>query len=174
MLPQSFEHKTACCFTGHRPAGLPARGDERDPRMDRLKYRLLHCVEEAMQKGVRAFLCGGAAGFDLLAAEAVVALRPYWPQARLLLALPFPAQADGWPIQLRRRYDAMLEEADELSYVSQAGGVHALLKRNRYLVEHADCCIAYLSKASGGTLYTVNYALDRGLPYFNLYESAYN
>ena len=41
-------------------------------------------------------------------------------------------------------------------------------RRNRYLADHADCCIAYLRAASGGTLYTVRYALARGLFVYNL------
>ena len=43
-------------------------------------------------------------------------------------------------------------------------------RRNRYLVDHAGRCIAYLRRMRGGTLYTVNYALDSKIPVDNLAE----
>jgi hypothetical protein len=43
-------------------------------------------------------------------------------------------------------------------------------KRNRYLVDHASRCVAYLRRMKGGTLYTVNYALDSGVEVDNLAE----
>ena len=43
-------------------------------------------------------------------------------------------------------------------------------RRNRYLVDHATRCVAYLRRMKGGTLYTVNYALDSGIEVDNLAE----
>ena len=43
-------------------------------------------------------------------------------------------------------------------------------RRNRYLVDQTGRCIAYLRRMRGGTLYTVNYALDSGIPVDNLAE----
>ena len=40
----------------------------------------------------------------------------------------------------------------------------------RYLVDHASRCVAYLRRMKGGTLYTVNYALDSGVEVDNLAE----
>ena len=87
QLP-AFEGKTACCFTGHRPNGLPEGGDEQKEGMIRLKHALIYGVEAAIQCGVTVFWAGGAAGFDMLAAEAVLAWRETYPDIRLCLALP--------------------------------------------------------------------------------------
>lgn len=159
-----FTGKTACCFTGHRPDGLPRTAGD----MVLLKLRLMRAIRAAYDGGVRTFLAGGAQGFDQLAAEAVLFQKENWPDVRLLLALPAPTQAKYWQAGARQRYDEVLNKADKVWYASDATSTDALLRRNRYLVEHADCCIAYLQKLSGGTLYTVRYALEREISVYNL------
>ena len=171
MLPEAFFEKNACCFTGHRPAGLPEGGDESGAAMAALKFALLRTVEEAARLGIVTFLAGGAEGFDLLAAEAVLACRGDYPALRLLLALPSRTHMERFSADAKLRYDRVLRAAQDIYYASEAdNGFFAMHRRNRYLVDHADCCIAYLKTMSGGTFYTVNYALERGLPIFNLYE----
>ena len=171
MLPDAFRGKTACCFSGHRPYGLPDAGREASPSMERLKYALLHAVEEAARLGVTTFLAGGAEGFDLLAAEAVLACRGDYPNTRLILSLPSRTQTERFSEPVKARYERVHRAAADVYYASESdNGFMAMRRRNRYLVEHADCCIAYLKSMHGGTFYTVNYALERGLPIFNLYE----
>ena len=172
MIPESFAGKKACCFTGHRPARLPDGGDELRPGMLRLKYLLARAVGEALSRGIDTFLAGGAAGFDLLAEEAVLAWKPSCKAARLVLALPSRTFLAGQNADVRARSAAVLLQADEVRYVTDEDNTYnGMFKRNRYLVEHADCCIAYLRHTDGGgTLYTANYALERGLPLFNIAE----
>ena len=136
--PNPFCGHAACCFTGHRPRGLPRPDSD---AMALLRLRLMQAVRAA---------CGG--GADVC----------------LLLALPAPTQADAWSAAARARYERTLRAADGVWYAAQRADAAAMLRRNRYLVEHADCCIAYLSAAAGGTLYTVRYALSRGLYVYNL------
>ena len=158
----------SCCFTGHRPAKLPWGTDEGDERCLRLKARLREVIARAVEDGYTHFICGMAEGCDLYCAEAVLALRGGGADVRLLLALPAPTQADAWSAAARARYERTLRAADGVWYAAQRADAAAMLRRNRYLVEHADCCIAYLSAAAGGTLYTVRYALSRGLYVYNL------
>ena len=89
--PNPFCGHAACCFTGHRPRGLPRPDSD---AMALLRLRLMQAVRAACGGGVRTFLCGGAQGFDQLAAEAVLALRGGGADVCLLLALPAPTQAD--------------------------------------------------------------------------------
>ena len=169
MLPKEFEGKSACCCTGHRPFGLPDGGDATGAGMCALAHALLHCVGEAAELGVRTFYCGGAAGFDTFAAEAVLVWKErYYPDIRLCLALPERVRAGELAPDMRLRYDSILARADDVYYATVGSLKLAYLQRNRYMVEHADCCIAYLKTMSGGTLYTVNYALERGLSVYNL------
>lgn len=172
MLPETFRNRTACCFTGHRPQNLPGGGDPLCPGMESLRLRLAGCVSAAIACGVRRFLAGGADGFDTMAAEAVIDSLAAHPDVRLVLALPSKTQSNAYDEAMRARYARILDHAAEAYYASErSNGALSMLTRNRYLVDHADCCIAYLKHPSGGTLYTVNYALDRGLPVYNLAEA---
>ncbi len=161
-----FQNKTACCFTGHRPAGLPSKDSA---AMTLLRLAVVHAVQEAAACGVTRFLSGGAEGFDTLAAEAVLAVRGDYPAIRLTLALPSRSFLSGRSLGERHRAEAILLSSDETVYASDAdNSARSMMTRNRYLVDHADCCVAYLRSSRGGTLYTVNYALACGLPVKNL------
>ena len=61
------KENTFCAFSGHR--SLPAAAWEQLPRL--LRQRIVSLAEE----GYTGFLCGGAMGFDTLAAEAVISVR---------------------------------------------------------------------------------------------------
>lgn len=161
-----FENKSACCFTGHRPDGLPG---EDTGAMTLIRLRLIRTVQEAVAAGVTSFLCGGAEGFDTIAAEAVIAAREDYPAVRLILALPSRSFLLHRGMSERLRADGILRAASEAVYASDDdNSALAMMTRNRYLVDHADCCVAYLRKSRGGTFYTVNYAMDRGIPVKNL------
>lgn len=168
MLPDTFQNKTACCFTGHRARYLPQSPAEKEALVSRLRQ----CVTEAVALGVTRFLAGGADGFDTIAAEAVLYCKRFAPQTSLVLALPSKTQADNWREPMRQRYADILERASEVRYYSECdNSAFAMRARNRYLVDHADCCIAYCTRTSGGTVYTLNYALECGLPIYNLAEA---
>ena len=51
--------------------------------------------------GINTFISGGALGVDQWAAEAVVLLREEHPDIKLIIARPFPSQADKWPWESR-------------------------------------------------------------------------
>ena len=109
--------------------------------------------------------------FDMHAAEAVLLLRQRESlPLSLFLELPSPRQPEGWPASERQRYEHILAEADGYRYASFRNDATAMFARNRRLVERSDCCIAYLARPSGGTFYTVNYALSRGLFVYQLAE----
>ena len=66
------------------------------------------------------------------------------------------------------RYEKNLAGASEIWYSAERCSPASMQKRNRYLVDHASRCVAYLRRMKGGTLYTVNYALDSGVVVDNL------
>ncbi|MBA4348352.1 MAG: DUF1273 domain-containing protein [Clostridiales bacterium] len=162
--------QVSCCFTGHRPDALPAHGDDSSEEMQQLLYCLGRAVEAAIEDGVTNFYVGGAQGFDTLAAEYVLRQRVLRPALSLRLALPGQNQSSGWNARDKARYQAILEEADEVWYAAELCSPESMRRRNRYLVDQAGRCIAYLRRMRGGTLYTVNYALDSGIPVDNLAE----
>lgn len=151
----------ACSFTGHR--ALPqGKGREIERRLEDVTAKLYH------HRGVRRFASGGALGFDLLAAETVLRLRAVLPDVELLMALPFPDYDRFWPYRDILRARSIVDRADGVVYVQKEGASGGYFARNRFLIDHATVCVAYLNKMSGGTFYTVNYARERGVEVVNL------
>ena len=142
--------QSACCFTGHRPGKLPWRYNEEDLRCVLLKARIADAVEAAYQEGFRHFLCGMALGCDLYFCECVLRLRQTHPDVTVEAAVPCPSQADAWPPDQRRRYERLVAACD------------------RYMVDHAALLIAAFDGSPGGTRYTVEYAMRRGLEIVDL------
>ena len=158
----------SCCFTGHRPGKLPWRYNEFDPRCLKLKRRIADAVELAYEQGFRHFLCGMAMGCDLYFCEAVLALRERHPDVTVEAAIPCPTQADAWPPAQRERYDRLVAACDFETMVSGQYTATCMLRRDRYLVDHASLRIAAFDGTSGGTRYTVEYALNQGLAIVDL------
>ncbi|MEG2378376.1 MAG: SLOG family protein [Clostridia bacterium] len=127
----------------------------------------IHIAALANQ-GITCFGSGGALGFDLMAADAVIAMRNKRPELKLIVFVPCRDQDKTWRESDRQHYRDVLAKADEVIYVGESytdGCMHA---RNRRMVESASVCIAYLEKRTGGTAYTVNYAFGNGLKVYNL------
>ena len=158
----------SCCFTGHRPGKLPWRYNEFDPRCLKLKRRIADAVELAYEQGFRHFLCGMAMGCDLYFCEAVLALRERHPDVTVEAAIPCPTQADAWPPAQRERYDRLVAACDFETMVSGQYTSTCMLRRDRDLVDHASLLIAAFDGTSGGTRYTVEYALNQGLAIVDL------
>ena len=153
------KNRTAC-FNGHRE--LPT---ENLPEISkRLEDTLLTLIEQ----GYCYFGAGGALGFDTLAAQTVLRLRERYPQIRLILVLPCLNQSRGWPQADIDTYEEIKRCADKVTYTSEHYFQGCMQKRNRYLVDNSSVCICYLTKPTGGTAYTVDYARRMGLRIINI------
>ena len=157
-----------CCFTGHRPQRLPWGDNEADLRCQAVKARLTRAVAEAYDRGYRHFLCGMAQGCDLYFCEAVLALRERYPEVTVEAAIPCPTQADAWPEAERDRYRELVARCDMETMVSDTYSSTCMQRRDRYMVDHAMLLIAAFDGTAGGTRYTVEYALRRGIEIFDV------
>lgn len=160
--------RESCCFTGHRPAKLPWRYNEADVRCLRLKQRMADAVETAYEEGYRHFLCGMALGCDLYFCECVLALRERHPDVTVEAAIPCPTQADTWPAAQKERYQNLVAACDFETLVSARYTSSCMQRRDRYMVDHASLLIAAFDGSAGGTRYTVEYAMRRGLAIVDL------
>ena len=158
-----MERETTCCFTGHRPDKLPWRDDEKDPRCVALKERLTAAVEEAYDKGMRHFICGMARGADFYFCEAVLALRERRPGVTVEAALPCEEQAARWKERDRNRYFGLVAQCDYETMVQHHYDKGCMLRRDRYMVDRSAMIIAVYGGVLGGTMYTLAYAMKKGL-----------
>ena len=158
----------SCCFTGHRPGKLPWRYDEEDRRCLSLKRRIADAVDAAYEEGCRHFLCGMALGCDLYFCEAVLALREGRPDVTVEAAVPCPTQADAWAPAQRERYKRLVEACDFETLVSAKYTPYCMQRRDRYMVDHSSLLIAAFDGTPGGTRYTMQYAMSRGLSIVDL------
>lgn len=152
-----------CAFTGHRPRKFPWGYNEEDSRCAALKKALATEIIKLSEAGYTDFFSGLAEGADTWAALEVLALKKENPALKLHCILPCEGQADGWSASARELYHSILEQADELVYVSREYSKGCMLERNRYLVDHAGCLLAvYNGEWRGGTAMTVRYARKLG------------
>ena len=152
-----------CAFTGHRPKKFPWGYNEADARCVALKETLAAEIAKLVKAGYTDFFSGMAEGADTWAALAVLALKKENSALRLHCVLPCEGQADGWPASAQEIYSSILEQADEVVYVNRKYSEGCMLKRNRYLVDHAACLLAvYNGEWKGGTAMTVRYARKLG------------
>lgn len=153
----------SCCFSGHRTAKLPWGADERDERCRHLKEQLRAVLEHLIDEGYTHFICGMADGCDLYCAEAVLELRERYPALTLEAAIPCPEQADSWSPAQRARYRGILARCDRETLVEEYYTRGCMQHRNRYMVDHSSVLVALHGGLPGGTRYTIEYALRRGL-----------
>ena len=152
-----------CAFTGHRPKKFPWGYNEADIRCVTLKKAITEEIVKRVDAGYTGFLSGMAEGTDTWAALAVLALKKENPALKLHCVLPCEGQADEWSASARELYFSILEQVDEIVYVNREYSKNCMLKRNRYLVDHAACLLAvYNGEQRGGTAMTVRYARKLG------------
>lgn len=166
-LAVEFSKNQSVCFTGHRQIlGVHTHI---------LPIRLHRAIQNLIRLDYWNFIAGGAVGFDMLAAEAVLAAREQNPRITLFLALPCRNQTARWKNSSDvRRYQHLLEKANGIHYIQDAYSSTCMHKRNRWMVDNSSVCVAYQNNTErGGTAYTVQYAVSKEVPVVNLADSSF-
>ena len=148
-----------CCFVGHKdiPPG------EQLKILVRVEHRLIPLI----QQGVTYFGIGGSLGFDTLMADMLISLKAAHPRIRIIEVLPFEGYRSKWSLEQQRHAEKIDKQVDKIVYAAKepSRGIH--LARNRHLVDGSKYCICYCTRPTGGTAYTVKYALKKGLTVYN-------
>ena len=149
-----------CCFTGHRD--IP----EKD--LSGILERTEQAVRRLIERGVIFFGVGGAIGYDTEVAKLLLRLRATdYPQIKVILVYPFESYTSRWSGEQRAEYARLLPQYDKTVCVAQRASREAYLARDRHLADGSAYCIAYCTRDSGGTAYTLRYAQEKGLKIFN-------
>ena len=113
------------------------------------------------------FRRGGRIAFRVLPAVSIYG----WPRRvfkgrrktknTLECVIPFPGQADSWEKADQKRKYNILTAADKAVITSEQYNRGCFFTRNRYMVDKADVVVCAFNGKSGGTAYTVDYALKQ-------------
>ena len=135
MEQRKFSRAATAAFTGHRFVDAAQR--------EHVKKRLSNAVLDAYGHGIRNFISGFAIGFDMMAAEVVVSLKGNYPDMTLIAAIPFKGQASRFNFYDRKRYDRLLEVADEVIVLSESYYPRCFLDRDEFMVNNSSTLIGY-------------------------------
>ena len=140
-----------CMFCGHRNAyEIPAG------TMERTRMQIVRLYKA----GVREFWSGGMGWFDRACEQTVRKLRGSGEiglDAQLWLIRPYPPEESGEKAQsLNDAYTGVLCPNFKKFYYKGA-----IVKRNRWLVDHCDYMIACVAYIAGGSAQTLAYAQSR-------------
>ena len=133
-----------CFFIGHREA------------TEELLPSLKIAIEQhIVEYGVTDFIVGGYGGFDRLAATAVIQEKKKYPQIMLTLLLPYhPVER---PVSKPDGFDSTFYPPD----MEKVPRRLAIVKANRYMVDHVDYLIAYAWHPASNARELVEYAQKR-------------
>lgn len=159
----NVERENTCFFTGHRRLKKGSRGE--------VIEALDKTIKKLSDRGFTNFVCGGAIGFDTVAACRVVVAARKDERIRLILALPCRDQTLRW----KDSHDVALYQrikgyADEIMYAADFYKDGCMLARNRMMADMSSLCVAYYDGGRGGTAYSVRYAEKNGLEVMNIYD----
>ncbi|MBR1974672.1 MAG: DUF1273 family protein [Clostridia bacterium] len=146
VTDNTIETPKTCAFTGHRELG-------KDFSARKLKIEIKALIE----KGVDTFYNGMAVGFDLIAAETVLAFKRRYKHIKLIACIPCPDQDKYFSDRDKKRYVKVCQAADERVVLFERYTNYCMQARDRYMAERADVLITYCKKDTGGTAYTVRY-----------------
>ena len=86
------------------------------------------------------------------------------------MAIPCPEQSAYWSAADKALYESILRRADECVTLSPQYTRDCMMKRNRYMVDHAELLIAYVKRETGGSAATRRYAQKKGLTILDVTE----
>ena len=157
-----LNQRQSVAFTGHRNIE-----SEKRPM---LKTSVENTIIDLYESGYRNFLNGMAMGFDLLAASVVITMKRRFPDIKLIAVVPYRNQNDKFGIYEQKRYQYVLQNADEVVVLRETYCNGCLLRRNDYMLAHSSGLIAYYDgKPKGGTFYTIRKASESSIPIINLF-----
>ena len=145
-----------CCFTGHRPHKL------HQPEWV-VVAGLEKCIRDAIGAGFVTFISGMAWGVDIWAAEIVLKLKKEGYPIHLIAAVPHEGFERSWDATWKKRYNAVLAEADLVKIICPHYHRGCYQIRNEWMVDHSARLIAAFNGESGGTKNTIDYATRKGV-----------
>ena len=131
--------------------------------------KLLDFIEEKVGNEAVEFYLGGYGAFDRFAYDCCNKYKRSHPNVSLVLVTPYMTveyQQNHLEYE-KARYDAIIYPD-----IEDKPPRFAISYRNKYMVEAADCVVAYVCRRFGGAFATYQHAKRKGKEIFNLAELA--
>ena len=163
----------AIAFTGHRQINSKyymsiVNGEPYiDPQWANVRKVTTALVRYLYDKyGHDEFVCGGAIGFDTVAAMSVIELKTKGLPIKLILGLPFKGFEVKWPKLSQDELNFTIAAADKVHYVCADGyAPWKMQKRNEWMVDYPKVktvvALYLVEGKTGGTLNCINYAMKQ-------------
>lgn len=140
-----------CAFTGHR---IMEKGFDTESLKDK--------IVKLIGIGYDTFLVGMALGFDTVAFNLLEEVRKE-QKIRIIACVPCLSQSYKFNKDQKVEYDRMMESADERIFVGQEYNQNCMRKRNEFMVDKSSCLVSYVRRDFGGSVFTVNHAVKKGI-----------
>lgn len=164
----NYGNISKCCFTGYRPSKFPFPLKKGNDGYENMENNLVETILLLAEQNCRIFYSGMAMGFDLIAAETVLALKnAFNPPLKLIAVIPFSGQSDNFSDGWKERFQNVLKNADETVTLSDIYFNGCFQTRNEYMVDNSDYVITWYDGQRGGTANTLHYAERNGRQVFN-------
>jgi len=164
----------AICFSGHRPERLPGYGDPNSPKMKPLITALQQELVRAVEQGKTTRIHGCRAGWDIVCGEQAINIKKQFPHVRIISVAPYSAnffsKEKCWTPEWVSRAREVFRQHDYGISLTDYYHSGIYYERNRVLISHSSMLICYYDGKGGGTKYTVDRAIEKGMPVQNLYE----
>lgn len=159
-----------CCFAGHRPQKLPFNFNSQDTKSNRFIQSVITAIKQAYSDGYRVFLCGGAAGFDLICGATILNIKSQLPDAKLYCILPYQKWEPNVFAQWRHLFKRVVSECDRIKYITENEAPGSRILRSHALIDHSSRVIAYFDGDPGGTSHLLGYAQTKKINVINLFN----
>lgn len=125
-----------------------------------LEARLFHLLENVVANESVEMLLGGYGDFDFLAYKCCKRLKEQGRRVLLIYVTPY------------LHFVMPHEKYDEIIYpdIEDKPPKYAIVYRNRWMIDKADCVISYVNYERGGAFTTYAYAKKKGKEVINLGE----
>lgn len=133
-----------CFFIGHREAN------------DEIYAALVNSIDAHITKrNVSEFIVGLYGGFDLLARRVLIEAKQRYPYIRITALMPYhPSERNG---ELPRSFDGSIYP-EGLESVPRR---YAIVRANRYMIDHVDYLVAYVTHPASNAYNLLEYASRR-------------
>ncbi len=129
---------------------------------DEIKHRIRRVIEDHVSNESVTFYCGEYGVFELTCSRLVKEMKSKYPNIKSVLVTPYLDRTIS---------DATLYDESLYPDLEKIPPRYAILKRNEYVIDHADLVIAYVEYDWGGAYKTLQYAKRKRKRIINLAEN---